>query len=112
MAVDLVQGTEILSNTVTDSASQPVIMPDPVGIRPRFLVASSMVTSFDILPFVQKPVAERVKALREEIADIRESNRIAVGRRNAAAAAEQERRLQRLLEIVDELAALTDWKKL
>ena len=71
-----------------------------------------MVTSFDILPSVQKPVSERVKAIRQEIADIREANRIAVGRKNASATAEQERRLQRLLEIVDELADLTDWKKL
>jgi hypothetical protein len=61
---------------------------------------------------VQKPVSERVKAIREEIADIREANLIAVGRKSASPAAEQERRLQRLLEIVDELADLTDWKKL
>ena len=71
-----------------------------------------MVTSFDILPSVQKPVSERVKAIRQEIADIREANRMAVGRKNASAAAEQERRLQRLLEIVKELADLTEWKKL
>jgi hypothetical protein len=61
---------------------------------------------------VQKPVSERVKAIRQEIADIREANRIAVGRKTPSAAAEQERRLQRLLEIVKELADLTDWKKL
>jgi hypothetical protein len=61
---------------------------------------------------VQKPVSERVKAIRQEIADIRAANRIAVGNKSASAAAEQERRLQRLLEIVNELAALTDWKKL
>jgi hypothetical protein len=73
---------------------------------------SSMVTSFDILPSVQKPVSERIKAIRQEIADIRAANRIAVGNKSASAAAEQERRLQRLLEIVNELAALTDWKKL
>jgi hypothetical protein len=61
---------------------------------------------------VQKLISERVKAIRQEIADIREANRIAAGRKNASAAAEQERRLQRLLEIVKELADLTDWKKL
>jgi hypothetical protein len=61
---------------------------------------------------VQKPVAERVKAIRQEIADIREANRIAADRKHASAVAEQERRLQRLLEIVEELANLTDWKKL
>ena len=61
---------------------------------------------------MQKLVSERVKAIRQEIADIREANRLAVARKNASAVAEQERRLQRLLEIVDELADLTDWKKL
>lgn len=61
---------------------------------------------------MQKPVAERVKAMRQEIAEIREANRIGLSKKDAAAVAEQERRLQRLLEIVDELANLTDWKKL
>jgi hypothetical protein len=60
---------------------------------------------------VQKPIAERVKALRQEIADIREANRIALGRKDGLAAAELERRIQRLQEIIDELANLTDWKK-
>jgi len=50
--------------------------------------------------------------MRQEIADIREANRIALGRKDALAAGEQERRLQRLQEILDELANLTDWKKL
>jgi hypothetical protein len=45
-----------------------------------------------------------LRRLGKEIADIREANRIAVGRKNASATAEQERRLQRLLEIVKELA--------
>ena len=61
---------------------------------------------------MQKPVSERVKAIRQEIADIREANRLALGRKDASAIAEQERRVQRLLEIVKELADLTDWKKL
>ena len=61
---------------------------------------------------MQKPIAERIKAMRQEIADIREANRIALGRKDALAAGEQERRLQRLQEILDELANLTDWKKL
>jgi hypothetical protein len=61
---------------------------------------------------VQKPIAERVKAMRQEIAAIREANRIALGRNDASVAAEQERRFQRLLEILDELANLTDWKQL
>jgi hypothetical protein len=60
---------------------------------------------------VQKPIAERIKALRQEIADIREANRIALGRKDASAAAELERRIQRLQEILEELANLTEWKK-
>jgi predicted house-cleaning noncanonical NTP pyrophosphatase (MazG superfamily) len=42
-------------------------------------------------------VKERVAKLREEIAEI--------------GASDQERRLQRLQEIMDELMSLTDWKK-
>ena len=61
---------------------------------------------------MQKPIAERIKAMRQEIADIREANRIALVRKDPLAAGEQERRLQRLQEILDELANLTDWKKL
>ena len=61
---------------------------------------------------MQKPIAERIKALRQEIADIGEANRLALGRKDALAAGDQERRLQRLQEILDELANLTDWKKL
>ena len=61
---------------------------------------------------MQKPIADRIKAMRQEISEIREANRIALGRKDALAAGEQERRLQRLQEILDELANLTDWKKL
>ena len=64
---------------------------------------------------MQNPVKERMVKLREEIAQISESNRLYVqgGKKNLhGAAGDQERRLQRLQEIVDELAALTDWKKL
>jgi hypothetical protein len=56
-------------------------------------------------------VSERIKKLREEIAEISEANRTHLHRRDAAAAADQERRLQRLQEILDELVTLTDWKK-
>ena len=58
-----------------------------------------------------KLVSDRVKKLREEIAEISEANRAHINRRDAGAVAKQERRLQRLLEIVDELMSLTDWKK-
>jgi len=60
-----------------------------------------------------QPVAERIKKLRDEIAAINEANRVYLhGPKYSSAIADHERRLQRLLEIVDELKSLTDWKKL
>jgi hypothetical protein len=60
-----------------------------------------------------QPIKERIGKLREEIAQIREANRLYLqgGRKKPGAAADQERRLQRLQEILDELVSLTDWKK-
>ena len=62
---------------------------------------------------MQSPVKERVQKLRQEIAEITNANQSYVNsnRTNPVAAAEQQRRLQRLLEILDELRTLTDWKK-
>jgi hypothetical protein len=62
---------------------------------------------------MQQPVRERIGRLREEIAQIREANRLYLqgGKMIQGGAADQERRLQRLQEILDELVALTDWKK-
>jgi len=62
---------------------------------------------------MQQPVRERIGRLREEIAQIREANRLYLqgGKKIQGGAADQERRLQRLQEILDELVALTDWKK-
>jgi len=60
---------------------------------------------------VPKLVLDRVKKLREEIAEISEANRALIQRRDAVATDQQKRQLQRLLEIVDELKSLTDWKK-
>ncbi|PYV68404.1 MAG: hypothetical protein DMG96_36530 [Acidobacteria bacterium] len=57
-------------------------------------------------------VSERIKKLREEIAEISEANRMHMHRRDGGAAADHERRLQRLQEILDELMTLTDWKKI
>ena len=48
-------------------------------------------------------VSERIKKLREEIAEISEANRTHMHRRDGGAAADHERRLQRLQEILDEL---------
>jgi hypothetical protein len=57
-------------------------------------------------------VKERVGKLREEIAQISEANRQYLqGGKKVIGASDQERRLQRLQEIMDELMSLTDWKK-
>jgi hypothetical protein len=63
---------------------------------------------------MQKPVKERIVNLRDEIAQISESNRLYVQGRNKlpGAASDHARRLQRLQEIRYELLSLIDWKKL
>jgi hypothetical protein len=61
---------------------------------------------------MQEPIKERVKRLREEIAELNRLNRVYLKTpKYGSAEADHERRLQRLLEIVDELNSLTDWKK-
>ncbi len=63
---------------------------------------------------MQNPVKERIAKLREETAQISDANRLYLhgAKRNLpGAVGNQERRLQRLQEILDELMALTDWKK-
>jgi hypothetical protein len=62
---------------------------------------------------MQTPVKERIVKLREEIAQISEANRLHLqgSKKIPGAAGDQERRLQRLQEILDELLSLTDWKK-
>ncbi len=60
-----------------------------------------------------QPVAERIKQLRDEIAEINHANRAYLrDPKYGSAVADNERRLQRLLEIVEEMKSLTDWKKL
>jgi hypothetical protein len=59
-----------------------------------------------------RPIQERIADLRKEIAAINEENLKHVqGGKKPPGAADQERRLQRLQEILDELRSLTDWKK-
>jgi hypothetical protein len=59
-----------------------------------------------------KPVAERIKKLRDEIAKINEANlAYSNSPKYGSATTDNERRFQRLLEIVDDLKSLTDWKK-
>ena len=61
---------------------------------------------------MQQPVKERVSKLREEIAAIRHANKLYMqGAKSYVGAADHERRLERLQEILDELISLTDWKK-
>ena len=64
------------------------------------------------LSLCRMSVKERVAKLREEIAEISEANRLYLqGGKKIVGASDQERRLQRLQEIMDELMSLTDWKK-
>jgi hypothetical protein len=57
-------------------------------------------------------ITERIKMLRQEIAQIAEANRKYLRYpKYGSAAADNERRFQRLIEIVDELNNLTEWKK-
>jgi hypothetical protein len=57
-------------------------------------------------------IKDRIANLRKEIAQLSEENRkyLEKGKRPPGAA-DHERRLQRLQEILDELVSLTDWKK-
>ena len=64
------------------------------------------------LSYMPQSVKERVGKLREEIAEISEANRLYLqGGKKMIGASDQERRLQRLQEIMDELMSLTEWKK-
>jgi hypothetical protein len=59
-----------------------------------------------------RPIKERIADLRKEIAQISEENREHLrGGKKPPGAPDHEHRLQRLQEILDELASLTDWKK-
>jgi hypothetical protein len=63
---------------------------------------------------MQNSVKERIVKLREEIAQISEANRLYLhgGKKKPGSGPDHQRRLQRLQAILDELVALTDWKKL
>jgi len=62
---------------------------------------------------MQLHVREHIAKLREEIAQIREANSryLKETRKMPSATHDHERRSQRLQDILDELASLTDWKK-
>lgn len=61
---------------------------------------------------MQRPVKERAAKLREEISRIREANRqyVEAGKKMPGEV-EHQRRLERLQEILNELASLTEWKQ-
>ena len=62
---------------------------------------------------MQRLVRERVAKLREEISRINEANREYLQRdKKMPGEVEHQRRLQRLEEILEELASLTEWNKL
>jgi hypothetical protein len=63
---------------------------------------------------MQEPVSDRIAKLRKEIAEIADANRgyLRNEKEIPGSAADHERRCQRLQEILRELQALTDWKKL
>jgi hypothetical protein len=61
---------------------------------------------------MQEPIKERIKRLRGDIAELNKANRVYLNNpKYGSARSDHERRLQRLLEIVEELNSLTDWKK-
>jgi hypothetical protein len=62
---------------------------------------------------MQEPIGDRVKRLRDEIAELSEADRKdkTVGQ-PAFRSANHERRLERLEAIIAELKSLTDWKAL
>ena len=63
---------------------------------------------------MQTPVKDRIAKLRDEIAQIREAERLYLqgGKNKLDAVGDHARRLQRLQDILDQLKALTDWRKL
>jgi hypothetical protein len=62
---------------------------------------------------MQEPIGDRIKRLRDEIAELSEADRKdkAVGQL-ALRRADHERRRERLKAIIAELDSLTDWKEL
>ena len=61
---------------------------------------------------MQSPITERVQKLRQEIAEISRAEKVyKLGAKSYIATYEHERRLQRLQEILDELAFMTEWKE-
>ena len=62
---------------------------------------------------LKEPIKQRVAKLREEIAQIREANREHILQHKSwDAESGFQRRAERLQEILEELASLTEWRKM
>ncbi len=86
-------------------------MPSCAGADELWTARTTVLTTAYILG-MQELVQQRIRKLRQEIAEIGEANKLHLqSAKTPLAVAEQQRRLQRLQEILDELMALTDWKK-
>jgi hypothetical protein len=60
---------------------------------------------------VQRPVKERIKQLRQEIAELVKEDQALRKRKDFTGVGERLRRVERVEEILAELRSLTDWKK-
>jgi hypothetical protein len=61
---------------------------------------------------VPRLITERIEKLRREITELSEKNRkYSLDPKYGSAVADNARRFQRLMEIIEELKSLTDWKK-
>ena len=80
------------------------------GIRAGTATPLSEATGGKIV--MPRLITERIKKLRQEIAELSEKNRkYSLDPKYGSAVADNARRFQRLMEIVEELKSLTDWKK-
>ena len=86
------------------------INPLMFGIR---LIFPPFFDSLHVAQSMQRPISDRVRELRREIAEINEANLRYEhgGKALSGAEGDQQRRAQRLQQIMDELKALIDWKK-
>jgi hypothetical protein len=74
----------------------------------------TLIRDLDILFSMLLPLTERIKELRRETSEINRQNGEfwPSGKRDSFKLADQQRRLQKLQEIKEELDSLTAWKKL
>lgn len=85
----------------------------PENVRHQTDFASGVLIVSAVSVPMPELITERVRQLRQEIAEIIEANhRYAGGRKSPSGAdADKQRRAERLQAIMDELHGLTDWKR-